>query len=75
VRRLIDGAMTVLITGRRDMPRDQYGAGAAFVAPQDQVALELGDAAQHRQHQAAMWTRTVSPRIAERERAAQGRRR
>jgi len=42
-------------------------ASAAFVGPlQDQIALELGDAAPLRQHQAAMWIRTVNPRIVER---------
>src|SRR5262249_56654454 len=44
-----------------------HGAGAAFVGPlQDQIALELSDAGQHGQHETAMRSRSVGPRIAER---------
>src|SRR5262249_47964062 len=48
-----------------------HGASAAFVGPlQDQIALELSDAGQHGQHETAMRSRSVGPRIAERPEAS-----
>src|SRR5215471_11876803 len=60
-----------LMLGQLRLPAKSYafghGASAAFVSPlQDQAALKFSNAGKHGQHQAAMCTRGVGPRIAER---------
>src|SRR5262249_55744577 len=60
-----------LMLGQLRLPAKSYafghGASAAFVSPlQDQAALKFSDAGQHGQHETAMRSRSVGPRIAER---------
>src|SRR5215472_7093631 len=60
-----------LMLGQLRLPAKSYalghGASAAFVSPlQDQAALKFSDTGKHGQHQAAMCTRAVGPKIAER---------